>query len=299
MSLRIGGSGEGERRRRRRLVFLAVGGTALVTVWVVIVLALGIGQGPSGEEQPQVTADAEQTTEASREGRSREQEAPTDGTGADEEDTGAGDHEGHAEGEALSNHDEEKDVATPEDPERFMREEQRRDEAAQGGPRPPEGGATHEPHAYDPLGIEEQEVPLTPTGKSRVEAAASNFVTAAYGYTGEKGSGREYLSGVNQWALSPEFHTSEGAEEVDRYQRSVEESGTKSAARMSRWDVGEAGEDEIRGTVYFETADAYDGRTAELVGEKKTYRQELTLVRYRAVFKVQSAGKVQEVRIGS
>lgn len=280
VSLRIGGSGEDQRRKRKRLLVLVVAGAALVVVWIFLVLALGIGSSSGGGERGNSSASDGGSAEggvASEDTANQRAQTP-EGTEAAPAETG-----------------EEKDYATPEDPEQFAREEQRRDEASQGGPRPP-GGADHEPAGYDPLGIQRQDVPLTPADRDRVQSAASNFVAGAYGYSGGKGTSEEYLAGVGDVVLSPEFYSSEGAEEVMKYSDSVRKSGTNSAAKMVRWEVESAGEDEVEGLVYFESADGYD-RYGELTGEKKTYRQALTLVRYRAVFKVKDAGRVQEVRI--
>lgn len=291
MSIRFDNRSGGRPGRGRRgpdpLVLWAVAAGGVVVVWMVLIFALGVG-GETGV--PEEVA------------QSRQQEgSPTE--------SGGGEDLVDEEGAAISSHPpgSEPGYATPENPEEFRREESARDREDQDEAPLPEGGAANEPASYDPLGISGQEVPLTPADEDRVRAAAAQFVTAAYGYTGEDGeeSERGYLAGVSDHALTPEFYASPGAREVKRYAELVRESGTRSAARLERFEIEDVVPEEqaedgytqqrVTGYAYFRTADEYN-RYGEIEGEERSYRQRLTLERYRAVFKVYSAEQIEEVR---
>ncbi len=195
----------------------------------------------------------------------------------------------------------------PEDAENIGERENVGDEAALGETHSPEGGVSHEAGGYDPLGVSGQEVPLLPADKDRARAAAAQFITAAYGYTGEAGeeSARGYISGVSDHALTPEFYASSGASEVKRYEELVRASGTRSAAVLDLFEIREVipevrsadgyTQQRVVGYAYFRTANEYD-RYGGIEGDEESYRQRLTLERYRAVFKVYAAGEIEEVR---
>jgi hypothetical protein len=185
----------------------------------------------------------------------------------------------------------EKDYVTPEDPEAFVERERERDREAQG--EPPVHGTTNEPGSYDPLGIQEQRVPLTPADEGRVEGAAAKFVVAAYGYSGKDRDG--YLDALNVLLVPEKFYASPGAEEIERLSEQVETTGIKGAARMTSFEIEKATQERVEGYAYFATADSYD-RYGEPVGNEKNYRQRLTLVRSGATFRVEAAGEIQEVR---
>jgi hypothetical protein len=291
MSIRFDNrSGDRPPRGRRRpdpLVFWAVAAGGVIVVWMVLIFAVGVG-GETGV--PEEVA------------QSGQQEGFLTESGGKE---GLVDEEGTA----ISSHPlgSEPDYAAPENPEEVRREESVRDRENQGEASLPEGGAANEPASYDPLGISEQDIPLTPADEERVRAAAAQFVTAAYGYTGEAGEEgeREYLAGISDHALTPEFYASPGAREVERYAGLVRESGTRSAAKLERFEIEEVVPEErvedgytqqrVTGYAYFRTADEYN-RYGEIEGEERSYRQRLTLERYRTVFKVYSAEEIEEVR---
>jgi hypothetical protein len=153
-------------------------------------------------------------------------------------------------------------------------------------------GAEGEPGVYDPLGAGAQPDDLTQTDRERVRYAAERFVVAAYGYTGSDGA--EYLAGVSGASLSPDLSLSEGGPEIARYQRQVEETGTRSAARLERFDVTDTRPGEVVGRAYFETGRSYrdDGG---LEGEVLAYRQEMTLIRTGETWKVGAIGEVEEL----
>lgn len=278
MSLRIqrpSSRGQSSNNRSRLITYSVIVG-ALLVVWTLGVLAIGLGSGGSGPDKRGGSASAPGHHHS--QGGDQQVQPPKHPKTILESDQG------------------QKDYVTPEHPQQFAKKEQKRDRKAQGLPPVPSGGATDEPSGYDPLGIKHQKVPLTPADKSRVEGAASEFVTAAYGYSGPKGSSKEYLAGVEEAVITPGFYSSEGAAEVKRYSELVDKSGTQSAAKMSSFDILKgATKDTLEGYAYFDTADTYN-RYGEIEGHKTSYRQKLTVVRYGATFKVKSAGAVQEVR---
>lgn len=163
-----------------------------------------------------------------------------------------------------------------------LREEMRSD--------PPEGGATDEPGGYDPLGLAGESGGLTETDRGRVRLGAARFVAAAYGYSGRDRDA--YLSAVNETVILPAFYSSEGAEEVERYSEEVEREGARSAAKLARFEVRSVTDEVVEGRAYFETGDAYDDH-GDLEGERRAYRQELTLERRGAIFRVKAAGEVE------
>jgi hypothetical protein len=164
---------------------------------------------------------------------------------------------------------------------------------AQRAPAAAMAGSTDEPAGHDPLGIQKQDVPLTPADKGRVKGAAARFVAAAYGYSGRDRD--EYLDALNSLLIPQKFYASPGSEEIERLSEQVETTGTKGAAKMSAFQIEEVNRQRAEGYAYFETADSYD-RYGELVGNEKGYRQRLTLARSGAIFLVEAAGEVQEVR---
>jgi hypothetical protein len=156
---------------------------------------------------------------------------------------------------------------------------------------PPEGGAANEPGGYDPLGLAGESGGPTETDRGRARLAAARFVAAAYGYSGRDRVG--YLSAVNETVVLPGFYSSEGAEEVERYSEEVERAGARSAAKLTGFEVRSVTDEVVEGRAYFETGDAYDDH-GNLEGERRAYRQELTLERRGAVFRVKAAGEVEE-----
>lgn len=296
MSIRFDNrSPEGRNGRGRRasgsLVFWAVVAIGVVLVWTVGVFAFGVGGSGSNAVKDIVSGGQKES--------GREQTEPLRGMGeapvADE-------------GIPVSNRpvDPGQEYAAPEDPDRLERSENGGGGTAVGEEALPEGGASHEPGGYDPLGVSGQEIPLLPADKDRVRATASQFITAAYGYTGGPGEdgAREYISGVSDHSLTPEFYASPGADEIKRYEELVRNSGTESAALLDLFEIQEVvperredaeyTQQRVVGYAYFKTADEYN-RYGEIEGGEKSYRQRLTLERYRAVFKVYAAGEIEEV----
>ena len=154
-------------------------------------------------------------------------------------------------------------------------------------------GATNEPGSYDPLGTGASAGDLAPIDRERVRFAAARFVSAAYGYSGRDEDA--YNQGVGATVVWPVFYESLGAAEIERYAAHVEETGTESAALLTRFEVRTTTPSTAEGYAYFETGAGY-GRDGELTGEKVAYRQRMTLARSGAVWKVRATEKIEEVR---
>jgi hypothetical protein len=254
-------------REKRRLLLYAGGLVSVVLLWTFLIFFLGVGSGAGGSEAAGARGDENS-------GAGRAGDGGLESTGF-EADRG------------------EKDYVTPEDPEAFVEREHEEDRLAQHEPAAPPGGTTDESAGHDPLGIQNQDVPLTPADENRVEGAAARFVAAAYGYSGRDRD--EYLDALNALLVPQKFYASPGSEEIERLSEQVETTGTRGAARMSAFEIEKVEGERVEGYAYFETADSYD-RYGELVGDKKGYRQRLTLVRSGAIFLVETAGGVDEVR---
>jgi hypothetical protein len=268
--LRIEDPSGGDRKKRRLLLY-AGGLVSVVLLWTFVIFFLGVGSGAGGSEAAGARGDG------------------GSGGGQSGERTGDGDLESTA-SEADRG---EKDYVTPEDPEAFVERERAEDRRAQHEPPAPTGGATDEPGGHDPLGIQNQKVPLTSADENRIKGAAARFVAAAYGYSGKDRD--EYLDALNALLVPQNFYASPGSEEIERLSEQVETTGTSGAAKMSAFKIERVEGKRVEGYAYFGTADSYD-RYGELVGNEKSYRQRLTLIRSGAIFLVEAAGKVQEVR---
>lgn len=154
-------------------------------------------------------------------------------------------------------------------------------------------GAGGEPGSYDPLGTGAFAVDLAPIDRKRVRFAAARFVSAAYGYSGRDEDA--YNQGVGATVVWPVFYESPGTTEIERYAAQVGDTGTKSAALLTRFEVRKTRLDTAEGYAYFETGAGY-GSNCGLTGEELAYRQRMTLARSGAVWKVRATEKIEEVR---
>ncbi len=154
-------------------------------------------------------------------------------------------------------------------------------------------GASAEPVSPDPSGSGVRVEDRAETGGERIRFAAAEFVSAAYGYSGEDPDA--YNQGVGRTVVWPAFFDSAGAAETTRYAEQVESAGTRSAARLTRFEAEETTPENATGHAYFETGEGYDPRTGELTGQRVAYRQRMTLSRIGETWKVESAGEVEEV----
>ena len=146
----------------------------------------------------------------------------------------------------------------------------------------PEEGAAHEPAGHDPLGTGADPGDLTETDKGRVEAAARNFVTSAYGYTGREDS--EYRTNLNRFIFPWSFYESPGARYVTEYHQRIRTGGTGSTATLERFELGEKTQDTVKGVAYFRVEDASGTRRMS---------QELELEPFEPVWRVKAAGEME------
>lgn len=150
-----------------------------------------------------------------------------------------------------------------------------------------------EPAGYqpDPLGTGASAGDLAPVDQQRVRFAAARFVTAAYGYSGHDTDA--YNQGVGATVAWPVFYESPGSTEIERYAAQVGESGTRSAALLSRFELTRSGGTTASGYAYFETGEGY-GQSGSLTGRKHPYRQKMTLVRSGGAWVVKSTRTIEE-----
>lgn len=153
-------------------------------------------------------------------------------------------------------------------------------------------GATNEPGNYDPLGTDAAEGDLAALDEERLRFAAGNYISAAYGYTGDDADA--YNQGVGANVVWPDFFDSEGSSEIERYAEQVGESGTKSGSLLTELETLEITEDRVTAYAYFETGSGYTG-DGGLKGETQAYRQKMTLARTGATWKVLGVEKIEEV----
>lgn len=160
------------------------------------------------------------------------------------------------------------------------------------GAKPPKGGVRGEPGGYDPLGKDAPSGALTETQKGRVELAATNFVTYAYGYTGDDLS--EYQRNLNRVALFPDFYSSPGAEAVRDFQEDIQKGGVKSAAVLESFEIEDQTPATVRGVAYFVVGERYL-KAGAVAGEVNRYAQPLNLQSFGPHWKVVATGEREEV----
>lgn len=262
-----GDPGEPRGGRPGRLLAAALVGILLLALlWLGAVVVLGGGrQAQPSDESARRPADA--ANGPASVGRPAPEEAP---------------QEPLAEGDPLSrdgSRDGSRDVAgeasrdrSPEDP-----------AGVEPDPDLPEGGSSAEPGRYDPLGTGAAPGDLSPTEKGRVEQAVANYVLYAFGYTGEDQS--EYNSAVNLTVVSPEFHSTPGGESVAFFSERVAAGGTESTATLEGFETSGESLEEVTGTATF---------TMEGSLREGRFTQELTLVKWGALWKVRSARALTE-----
>jgi hypothetical protein len=259
--------------RRRAIVYGALL-LLFLAVWSVVVLSWG----PSSEEaggrgQGGSQANAGQSQGS---GADSEREVVPDEPASAQQETGAGTTK-EAGGNAPSGGQSGGQVATP---------------TGQGAPAG--AGRQHaDPAEYrpDPLGTGTSEGDLAPVDEERVRFAAARFVTAAYGYSGDNTDA--YNQGVGRTVAWPVFYESPGSREIERFAAQVEETGTKSAALLTRFELTGGSGSEASGYAYFETGEGY-GQSGGLTGPKTSYRQKMTLVRSGGAWIVKATEPVEE-----
>ncbi len=177
--------------------------------------------------------------------------------------------------------------------------EEQRGSSTAGEERPAEvtaGATSPQPRKY---GEEATDGPDASAGNlaevegERIRFAAAEFVSAAYGYSGDDPN--EYNQGVGRTVVWPAFYSSAGGAEIARYAEQVESTGTEGAAKLTSFEVETATPEHTTGYAYFETGEGHDPRTGELTGRTVTYRQEMNLSRVGERWKVEATREVEEV----
>jgi hypothetical protein len=155
------------------------------------------------------------------------------------------------------------------------------------------GDGSSEPEGYrpDPLGTGASASDLAPVDEQRVRFAVARFVTAAYGYSGD--DEHAYNQEVGSTVAWPVFYESPGSREIKRYAARVGESGTESAALLTRFELTKSGGTTASGYAYFETGEGY-GPDGGLTGRKLSYRQKMTLARSGGAWIVKHTDEIEE-----
>lgn len=146
----------------------------------------------------------------------------------------------------------------------------------------PEEGAAHEPAGHDPLGTGAEPGDLTETDEGRIEAAARNFVTSAYGYTGREDE--EYRTNLNRFIFPWSFFESPGAKYINEYRQRIRTGGTKSTATLERFELGEKTQKTVKRVAHFRVEDASGTRRLS---------QELELEPFEPVWRVKAGGEIK------
>jgi len=145
---------------------------------------------------------------------------------------------------------------------------------------PAEEGVGTEPGGHDPLGVGAGPGELSPTERGRAKMAAFHFVRHAYDRPGNDHD--EYLSGVTQAVVSPEFFGSPGGKVVGTIADRVAVGGVDSPAAFEGFEARR------------ESLDGAEGMATFRLGGDRLYEQELELVRWGATWRVISAGEIRE-----
>lgn len=244
----------------KNITMIVLGGVFLMALWAAVIVLLG-GERSTATGEPQ-QAEAEQqpaSPDSARESRLEpERAAPAE---AREPETGEAKEEEHA-------HGGDSEVPIPEE---------------LGG----------EKAIQDPLGTGAQAGDLTKKDELRLEAAATNFATYAYGYTGDDRD--RYLSGVNRAVDIATFYSSPGGEAVKEYAEQVAESGVKSRAALEGFEIVAHEGDTVTAAATIRTGETF-AEDGSLTGDVRTIRQQLELVRWGSIWKVGSAEAPEEVQ---
>lgn len=146
---------------------------------------------------------------------------------------------------------------------------------ASGGPSP----------ASDKEGGDAGPVTLTERERERAEAGAFNYLTYAYGYTGE--NRQQYEAYVNQAVVPETYRASEGAETTDAFADNVESSGVESRLIDQEIELTPTSEERAQVEATFVVEDA---------SGKRNFSQEMVVVALGPIWKVASAGPLEEAR---
>jgi hypothetical protein len=158
------------------------------------------------------------------------------------------------------------------------------EEGARDGEQRPEVRAVDAPEVQDPAGTGARPGGLSDTQEGRILQAASQYVVYAYGYTGDDVAA--YRSGVNLAVVPGEFYRSPGAVYVEDFERRVRSGGTESTAVLESFELERASAEAATGVAYFTISDA---------SGEHLFSQELEVVRLDAIWRVASAGDMEEV----
>lgn len=157
------------------------------------------------------------------------------------------------------------------------------EEPLEGEPVADSGGESPEPDYAE----------LSATQKQRVEGAVSDYVVSAYGYTGSDPTG--YGRAVEQNVVLPDFYNSEGGEHIREQIERLKGSEVRAAAALDRFEIEEAGEQQVVGTAYYSRGESYDESGTGVAGGGERYSERITLVPVQSIYKISEASGPREV----
>lgn len=96
----------------------------------------------------------------------------------------------------------------------------------------------------------EESTDFTEADREQVELTVSEFVSSAYGYSGEDPAA--YSQAIDS-VVMPDFYSSTGGEWIGRYTEAVGDRGIYSAATLDRLETDGAGSDRVTATAYFQS----------------------------------------------
>jgi hypothetical protein len=275
-------------RRSRTLIFFGLVAVLLIC-WLVFALLSGRDSEPGGGAQDQ----ARQDTAEQQASDPSAPPAPGESNETGAEKPGAGDPPKPS-------------GDTGDEPESAQKPPEGQPVSQQNGERPPASAGESPEQSYeavDPLGIEDEQVERGVENGARL--AATNFITYAYGYTGDDKA--KYLGAVKRAVLDPEFFQSPGGRTVQQTAALIDERGSiKNAARIEAFRVVKVDPegDGLVGVARFSVGTAWappeewqDGEP-KLAGPVTSYEQRVSLIPWgngADAWKLSAAGALQEV----
>lgn len=318
------GAGRGRSRAglwTRKKVLLAAGSFLVVGVLVIVLASSGepdTQQDQAGSSTPEdrasqsdnqgrgagrgPTAEGQEDKQGERGGSSLSEEGsgePASSSGQGESDSGASQGYGSAGSDSanegpIPERAQDPDVA-PQPGEKVQSSHDDGEQAYVQAPEDGESDSTpahaNQPGSYDPLGRGAASDGFTGTEKERARFAASNYVTYAYGYTGDDLT--EYHEGLFGTMIEGEFQNSPGRADIKAVEEDVKDGGMHSAAVLDEFGIQESGTDEVKGVAYFTVGEDYEG--GGVSGDTTSYAQPLNLQAVENGWTVVAADELREV----
>lgn len=271
---------------------IIVGAVVLVlVVGIGLLMLIGSGSGEQAQSDQSASQSAPTTNPAVASGETTVA-LPAEDTEAEEGQASGSPGNGEDGSESGGSSEGEEASATPVSDEQGSDggEESESGSGAEGGGARPDGAA-NAPGGFDPLNKNAKPGDLTETDRERVELVVSEFITSAYGYTGDDPT--EYVRDVEANVVAPDFYDSPAGVDVTERTQKVNESGVRSSAKLESFEITKTEPERVMGTAYYATGGSYE-RNGELKGEQTSYSQEIRLVPDGEVYRVRAGSKPEE-----